>query len=67
MKVNKTSSALSIQESKAIMEAQTGTNRGTPSIVDFMQELGAQDKETTKNRRHIDRHDGINWSRYTVL
>ena len=49
------------------MEEQTGTNRGTPSIVDFMQELGAQDKETTKNRRRIDRHDGINWSRYTVL
>ena len=38
------------------MEEQTGTNRGTPSIVDFMQELGVQDKKTTKNGRHIDRH-----------
>jgi hypothetical protein len=65
MKASKTSSALSIQESKVMAEGQTGTNQGTPSIVDLMQELGAQDEEPAKDCSDIDRHDGINWSRYS--
>jgi hypothetical protein len=34
------------------MEGRTGTNRGTPSTVDFMQELGAWDRAVAAKSVH---------------
>ena len=58
-KANTKSSALPIRESKVTVEGQTGTNRGTPSTVDIMQNLGAWDRAVpTKSVHHprIRRH-----------
>ena len=53
MKVNKRSSALPVWESKVTIDERTGSNRGTPSSVDFMQELGAWDRAVaTKGIHH---------------
>jgi hypothetical protein len=56
MKPGKKSSVLPIRESKVTMEERTGTDRGTPSRVDFMQEIGAWYSAITSN---IVRHPRI--------
>jgi hypothetical protein len=45
-------SALPIRESKVKMEGRTGVNRGTPSTVDFTQELGAWDPAVASKSVH---------------
>jgi hypothetical protein len=51
-KANKKSSALPIRESKDTMEGRTGTNRGMPSAIDIMQELGAWDRAVATKSIH---------------
>jgi hypothetical protein len=53
MKANKKSSVLQIRENKVTMEGRTGTNRGTPSMVDITQEIGGRYSTiTTKGAHH---------------